>query len=242
VPESDNWRKHELECMRLAADCMQWRATYITRLYGRFFFGSRGYGPTWWIGDRARIPGVSLCSRTGNRTKPSYPVHARISHADPQATTCELEIICFLRTWARECSISACADMSLAVRGFLTSCVALLNRPEPQLTGSISPPGACAVGAGFTDHDLWSVLPAGAFCSGAAAAADPGARPGLAQMQSRLPPQAWRRTPVIIKNILHIVSQLFSMIFVSRPPTGGISRVLNRGNGVGSLSVQRSSG
>jgi hypothetical protein len=23
VPESDKWRKHELECMRLAADCMQ---------------------------------------------------------------------------------------------------------------------------------------------------------------------------------------------------------------------------
>lgn len=23
MPESDNWRKYELECMRLAADCMQ---------------------------------------------------------------------------------------------------------------------------------------------------------------------------------------------------------------------------
>jgi len=55
VSESVNWRKHELECIRLAADCMQLVAMLTALLCSRISFGWRGCGPTARFGDRARI-------------------------------------------------------------------------------------------------------------------------------------------------------------------------------------------
>ncbi len=83
VPESDNWRKYELECMRLAADCMQLVGdVHNPALQSLFLRMARV-----WSNLAEQGPGAatqtSAYSRTRNRNKRSYPVRARISRQQP---------------------------------------------------------------------------------------------------------------------------------------------------------------
>jgi hypothetical protein len=119
-----------------------WRGTFRTLLCSRISFGWRGNGPAWRIKDRTRILRPSAGTQTKNRTNRNYLAAARLRDGRPQRpvtkslprATCELAIICFLKAWVlRLLYVGTPVDMSLAVLGFLTSCVALLCRPEPQL-------------------------------------------------------------------------------------------------------------
>jgi hypothetical protein len=55
MSELVNWRKRELECTRMAADCMHWRATCRTPVCGRISLGWRWFGPTLRLENRTRI-------------------------------------------------------------------------------------------------------------------------------------------------------------------------------------------
>lgn len=122
-----------------------WRAKLIAPLCRRISFGWRGNGPAWRIKDRTRILRPSADTRTKNRIR---ELPSRRGPSRRQAPALRYKVIAardvrasdnlFLEgmgpAGACDCSMSARpVDMSLAVLGFLTSCVALLYRPEPRL-------------------------------------------------------------------------------------------------------------
>jgi hypothetical protein len=79
VPESDNSRKHKLECTRLAADCMQLVGDVRSpALQSHFLRTAQVWSDLADRGPGADTQGERLF-RTRNRAKRSYPVRARIS-------------------------------------------------------------------------------------------------------------------------------------------------------------------
>jgi hypothetical protein len=122
-----------------------WRAKLIAPLCRRISFGWRGNGPAWRIKDRTRILRPSADTWTKNRINGSYLAAAGLRDGRPQRSVTKslprdvrANDNLFLEgmgpAGACDCSMSARpVDMSLAVLGFLTSCVALLYRPEPRL-------------------------------------------------------------------------------------------------------------
>ena len=123
-----------------------WRAKLIAPLCRRVSFGWRGNGPAWRIKDRTRILRPSADTRTKNRTNGSYLAAPRLRDGRSQRSvtkslprwTCELAIICPSKlSGLRLLYVGTSSRHVLAVLGFLTSCVALLDRPEPRLRAAL---------------------------------------------------------------------------------------------------------
>jgi hypothetical protein len=70
VSESDKLRKHELECMRLAADCVQLLGDVHSPALQRHFLWMTRV----WTEEAERGPGAE--TPTKNSTKCVYPAHA----------------------------------------------------------------------------------------------------------------------------------------------------------------------
>ena len=70
MSESDKLRKHELECMRLAADCMQLVGDVHSPALQRHFLWMARV----WTTEVERGPGAE--TQTKNSTKRVYPAHA----------------------------------------------------------------------------------------------------------------------------------------------------------------------
>ena len=107
MSEWDNMRKHELECMRLASDCMQLAGDVDPpALRSHFIRMARG-----WTTLADRDP--SADTQTKHWTKRVYPAHARISRqqapalqyetrqapADPRGPSRVTGLVASTRTW-----------------------------------------------------------------------------------------------------------------------------------------------
>ncbi len=77
MSESDNFRKHSLECMRLAAECTQLVGDiHIPSLQRHFLRMAKV-----WTSQAKRGPGAD--AQTKNYTKRAYAAQARISRRQP---------------------------------------------------------------------------------------------------------------------------------------------------------------
>jgi hypothetical protein len=77
MSESDNLRKHALECMRLATDCMQLAGDAPSPALQSHFLRMARVWTT--LADQ----GPSADTQTKNRTTRVYPAHARVSRQQP---------------------------------------------------------------------------------------------------------------------------------------------------------------
>ena len=77
MSESANFRKHALECMRLAADCMQLVSDVQSPSLQRHFLRMARE----WNAQAERGPGAE--TEALNSTTPVYPAHAQTSRRQP---------------------------------------------------------------------------------------------------------------------------------------------------------------
>jgi hypothetical protein len=114
------------------------RPKLIAPLCRRISFGWRRNGPAWRIKDRTRILRPSADTRTKNRTNGSYLAAPRLRDGRSQRSV--TKSLPRVSLEAMGPAIALCRHVSRNVAGsprLLTSCVALLDRPELRLRAAL---------------------------------------------------------------------------------------------------------